>query len=144
MKSLVKALEGWLGLGGGGLGLALTLALSLVGPRTLDLSAAYASSVSYDSPGPLTPQLFRVLSGLPIIAASVFFAGAMAGTWLDLIGQRHAGRQLLIACLLGLLVAISTMSVSALAMQGYVVICFMPIVGATIIASLRSEPSPGA
>ncbi len=144
MKSPVKALEGLLGLGGGGLGLALTFALSLVRPRALDFSTAYASSVSYDSPGALTPQLFAVLSGLPIIAASIFFAGAIAGTWLDLSGQRRAGKQLLIVCLIGLLVAMWTMLIPAFTMLFYVALCFMPVVGATIIASLRSEPSAGA
>ena len=141
MKSPIKTLEGLLGLGGGGLGLALTFTLSLVRPRSLDLTAAYASSVSYDSPGALTPQLFSVLSGLPLIAASIFFAGAIAGTWLDLSGQRRAGKQLLIVCLVGLLVAMGTMLIPARASELYVVVCFMPVVGATIIASLRRDSS---
>ena len=141
---MLKWLEGVFGLGGGGLGLALTFFLPLVGSNTFDLSTAYATSVSYDSPGVLTPHVFAILSGLPVIVASVFFIGAFGGAWLDLVGQRRAGKQLSVACLIGLLVSIVTVSLIAFTIEYYLVICFMLILGATIIASLRREPSRGA
>ncbi len=144
MGSLAKTLEGWLGLGGGALGVVSVFALSLAGPRAMDLAGAYAAAVPYDAPGVFTPQLFMALSVLPIIAATISFAGAAVGAWLDLTGRRPLGKQILIVCLIGLLIALWTATSVSLTLVISILIGFLPILGATIIASARREPSPDA
>lgn len=141
MKSLIKALEGWLGLGGGALGVATVFAMSLAGPRAYNLASAYAKAVPYDSPGIFTPQVFLALSALPFIAATIFFAGAGTGAWLDLTGQRRIGKLVLVTCLVGLLGAMWTATSISTTLTVSIWICFLPILGATIIASIRKEPS---
>ncbi len=142
VSSLAKSLEGWFGLGGGALGVASVFVLSLAGPRAFDLTSVYAAAVPYDAPGVLTPQVFMALSVLPIIAATVSFAGAIAGTWLDLTERRQPGKRILIICLAGLLISIWTATSVSLALTASILVCFQPILAATIIASIRREPSP--
>jgi hypothetical protein len=140
MTSLVRTLEAWLGLGGGALGVVSVFALSLAGPRALDLSSAYAAAVPYDTPGVFTVQVFTALSALPIIAATICFAGATAGVWLDLIGRRQLGKLILIVCLGGLLVAYWTAVSISLTLTICIVVFFQPVLAATILASVRKEP----
>lgn len=138
----MKTLESWLGIGGGALGVAYFLYLSIFGASALDFTTAYVRAVPLDSPGAMSQQLFTLLSTAPFVAASVFLAAAIGGTWLDVQGRRQAGKVTLSVCAVGLLIAATTMPDFALSSRIVAMMGFFLILGATIVAYLRPEPAP--
>jgi hypothetical protein len=94
----MKWLEGWLGVVAGGVGLVVTFLSAVFSPRTLNLTSVYAAYYSPSGGLPVSEQWIRLLIGLPLITATVLFAGVLWGVWLDLSGQRTRGRVILLTC----------------------------------------------
>ncbi|HEX2347642.1 MAG TPA: hypothetical protein VHI51_04320 [Ktedonobacterales bacterium] len=93
----MRWLEGWLGVVAGVVGLIATFVSSISSPGWLNMAAVYAD---YLAPGgySISPQLIRLLTGLPTITTTLLFAGVLWGVWLDLSGERRRGRTLLLGC----------------------------------------------
>lgn len=94
----MRWLEGWLGVVAGVVGLIATFVSSITSPGWLNMAAVYADYLAPGSGYSISPQLIRLLTGLPTITVTLLFAGVLWGVWLDLAGERTRGRALLLGC----------------------------------------------
>ena len=94
----MRWLEGWLGVVAGVVGLIATFVSSISSPGWLNMAAVYADYLAPGGGYSISPQLIRLLTGLPTITTTLLFAGVLWGVWLDLSGQRARGRTLLLGC----------------------------------------------
>ncbi len=139
----MKWLEGWLGTAAGGIGLLMTFFSSVFGVRTMNLMDVYTA---YSTDGRLQAgaQWIRLLVGLPLITATLLFAGVLWGVWLDLSGQRTRGRVMLLACATLLLLTPLLATTTATTMLLLPIMPFAWLaVAVGILACLRREHRPG-
>ncbi|HET9110880.1 MAG TPA: hypothetical protein VFN78_08665 [Ktedonobacterales bacterium] len=139
----MKWLEGWVGAVGGIAGLVMTAIFSITSPYTLNMQDVY--SRYYATTGGLLvgAQWIRLLTGLPSITATVLFACALWGLWLDINGQRTRGRILLLGggALLFLMPYFSPSPAAMLTLMPAIPFAALTL-AAGALACLRRESAP--